>query len=182
VTAGALALAGSANGSFVHTVTVADSGSIAGPASAAQFPLGWGPTEFAPTAELFESFQVTPANVGQMYLATSASDPDFDAAVLGFSDGLDGFLHFGFRLNSGAGIGTSGPESLWFFPDDPERVDFAGLTIKAITLTIDDFELIPSDETTAWSYQLTYTFSDIPEPATLLVMAASAAVLMRRRR
>lgn len=147
------------------------------------------------TTMLFEGNLLSEADEGQTFVATAANDSHFNSFVSTVTDGA--FLNLNLirvRLEfPGVGASTNGFSEPNFFFDDgtgSSGIDLIGFNIDSISMRVDQFDSpgIFSGNGNSFDVAYTVTFlfdgSPIPEPsrAVLLVLAVSAAGLVRRRR
>jgi hypothetical protein len=141
--------------------------------------------DFQPqTGRLFDERTYTPSDVGNHFVATPASDPDFAAIADEFSNGQSnqaGVCRETF-MGGMTSQSTCEPTSeQGFF--GLSTVDFAGQTIDRIDLVIDSMGFAPVAAGTR--VQVAYEFVVLPEPETgslqVLALLALAGWAARRR-
>jgi hypothetical protein len=135
---------------------------------------------------IFDTWTLTPNDVGRSFVVTAAVDPDFDGLAYTLSNGITNLV--GFRA-LGLGYGTR--ESQFFSPLPPDSggVDFLGYTFDSFTLVLDKFSLNESGGWTDYSFSGTITadyhatIAVAPEPgaAALFAVGAVFAVACCRR-
>jgi hypothetical protein len=138
--------------------------------------VGRGPT-------LFEGLQVGLPDVGSTFTATSASDPDFDAAATVLTNGVNDEVFF--RVSPGSAPHPT--EALFFFGDatGANGIDFAGSIIDSVDLRIDllTFDNDGISTLVRLDYSILVNGVVIPEPRpTVLIFLGLLALGWRRRR
>ena len=129
---------------------------------------------------IFEDVILESSIIGSTFIATSATDPGFDAFAAVLTDGEDDYFWAGggHPMFSGYGLGGQGWESD-LLSGEPgfTGVDLNGNHIGSISLTINNFtiedmpygaenELIGYE----WSWNATVSINPVPEPATMLLL------------
>lgn len=147
--------------------------------------LNFGSDFFSTTdsATLFDDLVVSPADIGQTYDATSASDPNFPDAVGRITDGLDELVKVMLKENIAAGLleQRGYPESNFFgHPAPLMPPDLIGMQVDRVSLRLDSFtfetappgggpsELVAEPLTSGPQFDLVFTlsiYSAVPEPA-----------------
>lgn len=118
---------------------------------------------------------------------STADDPDYDDFIARLTNGEDEILgHFIMFWDRSVGAGNSTQTEAELFG---RSSDFAGYTITGLRLTVDPFVveqhgMFTNVESPSGDYDVPYTWEvlgTIPEPASLLLFAGAAPLLIRRR-
>jgi hypothetical protein len=141
-----------------------------------------------PARVLFGNVLWSEGDVGKTITASSdADDPNWSVVVSTMTDRVA--EQFGVALTTDAmptgGGGQTNPEPLEFFGNasDP-RVDFRGLTIDNISLTLNSLSITHTGGFTNYSAGVTVMIDGhaVPEPAGVGVVGLGMMVMMGRRR
>lgn len=139
--------------------------------------------------KLFDDLSLSPANIGDVYVANSTNDPDFQSVADRLTDGNDEFIRLVLEETATGRKEQRGWRESGFFighgsPVDP---DLTGATVEGLQLRIDGFVLMPNSPAallpTGPQVEVLMTFTvlgtAVPEPSTLALGAAGLAMLVR---
>jgi len=135
--------------------------------------------------KLFDGLSITPANVGQAYVADASSDPAFAQVAGRITDGLDHFIRLVMSETASGRAEQRGWRESGFFlaHGSTEAPDLKGARIDAIELHVDGFRLAsgasPASAATTAPVELLLTLSvmGVPEPSSLAQAAAGLAMV-----
>jgi hypothetical protein len=127
---------------------------------------------------------LTPADIGETFVITAVSNPDFQGIVTTLTDGIDNEWSFSQFSNLNGGIGF--PVSAAF--PNGGGPDFLGDTVTEVDLTINDLVFrqvtLPSSLTTFDVFTearpdvtISVQGSNVPEPRPLPLLMAGSAIL-----
>lgn len=146
---------------------------------------------------LFDSLVISPANIGTIYDATSASDAAFSTVAVRVTDSINEFISVALTEDQVGGLTEKrGWAEDFFFshPTPPGPPDLAGATVDRVSLHVDDFIFLPSVPSGSlvpavvgqpFDVSLTVSFySAVPEPvaARLLLFGLMAVGVRPLRR
>jgi hypothetical protein len=160
------------------------------------------PPFFFFTPSLFEDIVVTPSDVGKIFTASQATDPDFNSFVeilKGSSQSTVTNYAFYFNQNNqregfGTGVGA-GPEVASnvssFASSGAGPIDFSGYTINSISLQIDSLTITNAGQSASIDFVSTVRIegeesgipTPVPEPSSVLATGAifGAGLVLKRR-
>ncbi len=161
--------------------------------SSSQFGLQFvfGDAFFAPTnaVKLFDNLAITPANVGDVYTSTLASDPAFQSVADRLTDGRDDFIRLILEESASGRKEQRGWRESGFFLGHGSTLapDLAGAIVEGVQLRVDGFNLSSNGAAALVSagppVQVSLTFTvlgtAVPEPSTLALGALGLALLAR---
>ncbi len=137
--------------------------------SSLHLKIGIAVTPRSPRTYLFEGLSFTPSDVGQTFIASSASDPDFDAFTALFTDGIQSYFMW-----DDDGSGNLLPEVSFFptFPPSNNGVDLGGFQIDYLALRFDSLEFFspgtdPNGNGIWTDYNYVATLSVYGQPVTV---------------
>lgn len=151
----------------------------------------FGDAFFTPSnpVKLFDGVSLTPANVGDVYVADLARDAAFQAVADRLTDGSDQFIRLVLEESASGRKEQRGWRESGFFLGHGSTLDpdLAGATIEGVQLRIDEFVLLHNSPTAFLpagpqvEVLMTFTIlgTAVPEPSTLALGAAGFAMLVR---
>src|SRR6266581_2193641 len=145
------------------------------------------------TATVFDSFVLTPDEVGQVFSLDQSVDPDFNLFTSRLTNGVNDQITRISRLSGGGSSGLLASEASFFSTRPPggNGIDLTGFTIDRIDVKINELSIASpgTDQAhdgiwTDYSIQATLSFigSPIPEPAGVGVFFAALALMRLFRR
>ena len=155
------------------------------------FELVFGDAFFTPSnpVKLFDDLTLTPANIGDVYESTLASDPVFQSVADRLTDGRDEYIRLILEESISGRKEQRGWRESFFFLGQGSTLapDLAGATVEALQLRIDGFTLhsgslaalAPSGPPVQVSMTFTVVGTAVPEPSTLALGAIGLAMLAR---
>jgi len=153
--------------------------------------LRFGDQFFTPTnpISLFDNLSITPEDVGSTFEATVDNDDAFLMVLERLTDLQNDFITVLFTEAQPEGLQEQrGWSEAFFFLNSP--TSFSGISssaIRSITLTVDQFNLVPAGVTTSpfsppVDLMLTLNIFGGPEPTTVWLLMAGLITLSRVRR
>ena len=148
---------------------------------------------FSPTngVTLFGGSKVTPADVGRVFEATAASEPNFPTAVQRLTDSLNEYVRLDLTERASGRAEKRGWQERGFFTGiaTADSPDLAGSLITALRLRVDGFTLIPAGAGATlaaagppMNLSLTFSVMGVPEPTALGLGPAGLAAFAARGR
>jgi hypothetical protein len=140
--------------------------------------------------KLFDDLSLTPANIGDVFVANSTNDSDFQSVADRLTDGSDQFIRLVLEETASGRKEQRGWRESGFFVGHGSALDpdLAGATIESVQLRIDGFVLHSSSLAALVPagppVQVLMTFTvlgAIPEPSTFALGAAGLAMLAGAR-
>jgi hypothetical protein len=138
--------------------------------------------------KLFDDVSLTPASVGNVYVANSTNNPAFQTVADRLTDGSDEYIRLVLEESASGRKEQRGWRESGFFVGHGSALDpdLAGAVIEGVQLRIDGF-VLHSGSVAALApagppVQVLMTFTvlgAVPEPSTLALGAAGLAMLVR---
>jgi len=139
--------------------------------------------------KLFDDVSLTPANIGDVYVANATNEPAFQSVADRLTDGNDEYIRLVLEESASGRKEQRGWRESGFFVGHGSTLDpdLAGATIEGVQLRIDGFVLNSSSPAALAPagppVQVLMTFTvlgtAVPEPSTLALAAAGLAMLVR---
>lgn len=142
--------------------------------------------------DLFTSLRITPADIGQTFLATAETAPNFAGAAALLINGVSNIVEIDYGP-VGAVFLITGSSEAGMFTLPAGAVDFLGFTLTAVRLHIENFSTAPGEDGSPRLHLIGslsvlgsggFDTEPVPEPATftLFTTGALGAAWLRRRR